>query len=74
MASQSPTSLVDEPIIYVPAGDDNIMVTPVVPKRGYNAVTMAAVVAAVVVVMTVMGVVAVVKMKTKDYSRVQEAT
>ena len=54
--------------------DDNIVVTPVVPRKSYNAVTMAALVAAVVVVVTVVGVVAVARMRTTIYSRVDEAT
>ena len=54
--------------------DDNVVVTPVIPKKTYHAATVAAVVAAVVVVITVVGVVVmVVKMRTKaTYSRVQE--
>ena len=74
MASRSPTSIVDKPIIEVPV-DDNIIVTPVIPRKAYNAVTMAAMVAAVVVVMTVVGMVAVARMRTQtSYSRVQETT
>jgi len=71
----SPTSVIDKPIIEVPE-DDNIVVTPVVPRKGYNVVTMAAVVAAVVVVMTVVGVVAAARMRGThiSYSRVQETT
>ena len=73
VASRSPTSVVDEPILDVPV-DDNVVVTPVVPKKGYTTVTLAAVVAAVVVVVTVAGVVAMASMRTKTYSRLQEAT
>ena len=74
VASRSPISVVDKPIIEVPV-DDNIVVTPVIPRKGYNAVTMVALVAALVVVMTVVGVVAVARMRTQtSYSRVQETT